>query len=438
MKKISLLFFLLSFSTFFSTFLYAWDWPQCRNTNGGDPEQPSTVYLGDKSLTFGHDSWAKVNDKWPKWRMWISTDASLTSGTGSQSSEWSGYSDVEHKTSSSPQFTSTGTWYWGVQVEYTDAGGTIGWYCRNDKNWNNMWGTPTSTLTITVNALNNPSSPSAAFTESAKVHLTWSKDAQGHNVMIVRYAKDASPTAPTNGTAYSVGSTLGSGDNQGKVVYNGNETSCDDTGVTSGNNYDYYFYSENNSYYSSGVKATANSTTPTTPTTAASNLSFSSVKPTKMTLSWTSGNGANRIVVAKAGSAPTGTPSDGSSYTANAAYGSGTALGDGYVVYNGSSNTVTVTALTASTTYYFAIYEYNGTGTATKYLTSSYLSGNQATAAPYQITLKFKMPTENWTTANGVYLYAWDSDHPNGFVTWPGVAMESIGSNWYTKTFTFF
>jgi len=65
------------------------------------------------------------------------------------------------------------------------------------------------------------------------------------------------------------------------------------------------------------------------------------------------------------------------------------------------------------------------------------LSGNQATAAPYQITVKFKMPTTNWTTDNGVYLYAWDSDHPNGFVTWPGVAMESIGSNWYTKTFTF-
>jgi len=200
-----------------------------------------------------------------------------------------------------------------------------------------------------------------------------------------------------------------------------------------------------------GVKAT-NSVNPLTPnyfvlgtqvvnppTTAASNLSFSSVKPSQMTLSWTNGNGANRIVVAKAGSAPTGTPSDGSSYTANAAYGSGTALGDGYVVYNGSSNTVTVTALTASTTYYFAIYEYNGTGTVTKYLTSSYLSGNQATAAPYQITVKFKMPTTNWTTDNGVYLYAWSGGtlNPSGLGTWPGVAMESIGSNWYTKTFTF-
>jgi hypothetical protein len=30
-------------------------WPQCRNTSGGDPEQPASVYLGDNG-TFGHDS----------------------------------------------------------------------------------------------------------------------------------------------------------------------------------------------------------------------------------------------------------------------------------------------------------------------------------------------------------------------------------------------
>lgn len=430
MKKISLLFFLLSFSTFFSTFLYAWSTPQCRNTNGENPEQPSSVYLGDKFLTFGHDSWATVDGKWPRWRMWISTDASLTSGTGCQSTNWSDWSPVEHKQSSSPQFTSTGTWYWGMQVEYTDADSLRRWYCRNDTNWYNMWDTPTSTLTITVNALNTPSSQTATFTGPTNVKLTWSKDEQGHFVMIVRYAKDAMPTSPTNGTAYSVGSTLGSG----TVVFNGDGTSCDDINVTSGNNYDYYFYSENNSYYSSGVKATANSTTPTT---AASNLIFSDVKPIRMKLSWTSGDGENRIVVAKAGSAPTGTPSDGSSYTANAAYGSGTALGDGFVVYNGNGNTVTVTALSASTTYYFAIYEYNGTGTATKYLTSS-LSGSKATLDPYQITVKFKMPENYWTSANGVYLYAWNELYPFGLLaSWPGAAMESIGSDWYTKTFTF-
>ena len=72
-----------------------------------------------------------------------------------------------------------------------------------------------------------------------------------------------------------------------------------------------------------------------------------------MDVSWTSGNGASRIIVAKAGSAPTGTPADGTSYTANATYGTGgTALGDGYVVYNGSGSSFTLTGLSPSTTYY--------------------------------------------------------------------------------------
>lgn len=424
MKKFLTLFILFFIVT---TNVFGW-WTKLYNP--GTPWK--TYYLGDKLTDIFEFGVNQNTYEWDvKYGLGKSTDGTSWTWRDAEWSRMDGNNNRVWKSKANEQqFTSTGNWYYAGR--FTSSGYTQ--YASGD--WAENRTTLTATSYITVNPLNTPSAQTAAFTASTTVHLTWSKDAQGHNVMIVRYAKGATPTTPTNGTGYSVGSTLGSGDNQGKVVYNSNETSCDDTGVTSGNNYDYYFYSENWSYYSSGEKATADY--PTTPTTAASNLSFSSVKPTKMTLSWTNGNGANRIVVAKAGSAPTGTPSDGSSYTANAAYGtSGTALGDGYVVYNGSSNTVTVTALTASTTYYFAIYEYNGTGTATKYLTSSYLSGNQATAAPYQITVKFKMPTENWTTANGVYLYAWDSDHPNGFVTWPGVAMESIGSNWYTKTFTF-
>lgn len=34
---------------------FGWDWPQNRNTNGGAPEQPTTIYLGDQG-SFGHDS----------------------------------------------------------------------------------------------------------------------------------------------------------------------------------------------------------------------------------------------------------------------------------------------------------------------------------------------------------------------------------------------
>ena len=99
----------------------------------------------------------------------------------------------------------------------------------------------------------------------------------------------------------------------------------------------------------------------TAPSTQASNFTHSETATT-INAGWTRGNGNNVLVVAKAGSAPTD-PTNGTTYTANAAYGSGTACGGGYVVYKGSGTSVTVTGLTTGTTYYFALYEYNTTGT---------------------------------------------------------------------------
>lgn len=161
----------------------------------------------------------------------------------------------------------------------------------------------------------------------------------------------------------------------------------------------------------SSITLTVENVTPTTPS---SGLSFSNVTTTQMKLSWTSGNGANRIVIARAGSAPTSGPSDGSSYTGNTVYGSGTALGGGYVVYTESSNTVTVTGLSPNTTYYFAIYEYNGSGSATKYLTSSYLSGNQITAEEKEYhTITIDGNTGDWYSNEKI-----STDHGNLYTAW--------------------
>src|SRR6185295_8613859 len=63
------------------------------------------------------------------------------------------------------------------------------------------------------------------------------------------------------------------------------------------------------------------------PTTQATNVGFSNVNATSMTVSWTNGNGAARIVVAKEASAVDFVPVDGTAYTPNPAFGSGTPLG---------------------------------------------------------------------------------------------------------------
>ncbi|MFI5140839.1 MAG: T9SS type A sorting domain-containing protein, partial [Bacteroidia bacterium] len=105
----------------------------------------------------------------------------------------------------------------------------------------------------------------------------------------------------------------------------------------------------------------------TPPTTQASNLTFSAITcgGTNITANWTRGNGNDVMVVCTAGGASTG-PTSGTAYTANTTFGSGTACGGGYCVYNGTGTSVNVTGLTAGTTYYFDVYEYATAGTCYK------------------------------------------------------------------------
>ncbi|MFI5222079.1 MAG: FG-GAP repeat domain-containing protein, partial [Bacteroidia bacterium] len=113
------------------------------------------------------------------------------------------------------------------------------------------------------------------------------------------------------------------------------------------------------------------------PTIASSSLSFSGLTSSSVTLNWTKGNGAKRIILAHAGSAVSSNPGDSFSYSANPVFGSGTQIGSGnYAVYNDTGSLVTVTGLSTGTNYYFTIFEYNGNGAYSSYLISSTLSGN--------------------------------------------------------------
>ncbi|MCF6184930.1 MAG: T9SS type A sorting domain-containing protein, partial [Bacteroidales bacterium] len=126
----------------------------------------------------------------------------------------------------------------------------------------------------------------------------------------------------------------------------------------------------------------------TYPTTQASSFS-ATPSTTSINVGWTGGNGDAVLVVARDGSAVNQDPADGTTYTANAAFASGTQIGTGnYVVYNGTGTSVNVTGLTSGNTYYFAIYEYSSTGNC--YLTPA-LTGNSTTT----------VVTFDWTGTNG-------------------------------------
>jgi gliding motility-associated-like protein len=94
-----------------------------------------------------------------------------------------------------------------------------------------------------------------------------------------------------------------------------------------------------------------------------------------MTISWTKGDGSQRIVLMKEASAVDAFPSDNSFYNARDTFKLGAQIGtNNYVVYNGSGTSVTVYGLKKNTTYHIAIFEFNGGGSSFAYLTSGNLA----------------------------------------------------------------
>jgi hypothetical protein len=151
-------------------------------------------------------------------------------------------------------------------------------------------------------------------------------------------------------------------------------------------------------------QAAAGSGVDTEPTTQPTGLSFSDVTGGSMTVNWTRGGtpGDSVIVACRASSDLSADPADATDYAANAAYGSGTAVGGGFVVYKGTGTSVGLSNLAGSTTYYVRIYEYNDGGVlkSANYFTTSPLAGSQATSAGTQLTDHFRSrATGNWGDA---------------------------------------
>jgi hypothetical protein len=115
----------------------------------------------------------------------------------------------------------------------------------------------------------------------------------------------------------------------------------------------------------------------TEPTAQPTNLQFGNVTSTTFDVSFTAASPTAEyyLAVRKAGSAPTSDPVDGTGYTI------GQVLGDGTVAYSGSGTAFSESGLDPSTTYYYNIYSFNGTGSAANYLITGPLQGSQATSA---------------------------------------------------------
>jgi len=179
----------------------------------------------------------------------------------------------------------------------------------------------------------------------------------------------SSPTdVPVDGTGYDVGNTIGTS----TVAYIGTAITFNESGLTPNTTYFYDFFSLN------GLNSSANylttlplegsvATWATEPSSQASNISFTSLGTSSLTVNFSNGNGSSRLLVAKAGSAINVFPSDGNSYTANNIFGSGSNLGSSNYVVGQGAGPITVTGLSAATVYHFRLFEFNGSGVQSNY-----------------------------------------------------------------------
>lgn len=223
------------------------------------------------------------------------------------------------------------------------------------------------------------------------MNVNWTRG-NGTFVIVIGRQGGAVTSSPTDGAAYSAGSVWGTGTLMAAneyVVYIGSGNTVTLTGLIASTTYAFRVFEFNgtgcNTNYlltspAVGSQATASCVLASEPTVGASGVSTSNILANSVRLNWTRGNGANCIVVCRALSAVTTPPVDGTSYTANATYGLGSTTAPGeYIVYQGAGTSVVVTGIIPNTAYYFAVFELNGSGCNTNYLTPALLASANAT-----------------------------------------------------------
>lgn len=216
--------------------------------------------------------------------------------------------------------------------------------------------------------------------------INWTRG-NGTNVLVIAKQGSAVNQAPVNGTTYAANTIFGSGANLtggNFVVYNGIGSTATITGLLASTSYYFaaYEYNSASNCYTTSPLLGSGSTSCSAPITSATSLILGSTGSTTAAISWTNGSGTQRIVVAKEGSAVDFVPVNGTSYTANANFSQGTDLGSGNkVVYNGTSNSLTIQGLEQGKIYHFAVFEANCLGQQYKITSPARNSVNTVTTS---------------------------------------------------------
>jgi endonuclease I len=201
----------------------------------------------------------------------------------------------------------------------------------------------------------------------------------GTNSLAVVKAGSAVSGTPAIGTAYTANSTFGSGSTIAAnefVVYNNTGNSITVTGLAAGTTYHtsvFTFDATGNCYNTTSPAVTNATTLCAAPTTQASSLTFTPSN-TSSVINWVKGDGTNSLVLINNTNSFTD-PVDGTTYAANNTY-----AGSGQqTIYNSTASTVTVSGLTANTTYYVRVYNFSICPALPDYVTTTPAQGTFTT-----------------------------------------------------------
>jgi hypothetical protein len=194
--------------------------------------------------------------------------------------------------------------------------------------------------------------------------------------LVVRKIGSATSFVPATNTSYTLNQNIG----DGVVAYIGPTFLFNETGLAPDTNYFYSVFAYNQvstsiSYLTTSPLQNNVRTVALEPTAQPTGLQFASVTDVGFTVSYTAATGGptGYLVLRKTGSAPTSPPVDGQAYVLLSS------IGDGTVVHVGSASSFPQTGLTQNTSYFYAVYAYNGTGSSLNYRVITPLQGSQLT-----------------------------------------------------------
>jgi hypothetical protein len=202
--------------------------------------------------------------------------------------------------------------------------------------------------------------------------ISWTRG-NGDGVKVFLKQIDEGAASPIDGTNYSADPAFADGSEIGSsgwyCIYSGQGTNVTVSNVSKMNLYmvhvvEYVSFSNHNYMYDIGA-TTSTALSVSAPTIQASNIQFSNISRTGMTVRWTRGNGEGSILLARESYKISNAPlSDGQVYLSHSGSftdAANAAIGGAKALYNGSSLNpiVNVSDLNKYKLYYFRIIEYN-------------------------------------------------------------------------------